>query len=235
MLEVEGITAGYGPIMVLRDLHLTVPDGGSVCMLGPNGAGKTTTLRAIVGLIRPVRGVIRFDGERLDRLAPDRVVRRGVAMVPERREIFPYLSVLENLRLGAYTRGKDPQVKDDLERVFTLFPRLNERLAQAAGTLSGGEQQMLAIARALMTHPRLLLLDEPSLGLAPLLVREMFRSVASIRAQGTTLLIVEQNAHMALSVTDYGYVIESGRVVLEGSSEELRRREDLSGVYLGQV
>jgi branched-chain amino acid transport system ATP-binding protein len=235
MLEVQGVTAGYGPITVLRDVSLVVPNGGRVCVLGPNGAGKTTMLRTIVGLIRPSQGEVRFDGERLDKLAPDQVVRRGVSMVPERREIFPFLSVLENLRLGAYVRRKDPRVSDDLERVFSLFPRLKERLAQAAGTLSGGEQQMLAIGRALMAGPRLLLLDEPSLGLSPLLAKEMFRSVEAIASHGTAMLLVEQNARVALSLTTDAYVIESGRVVIEGASGDLLVREDLSGAYLGQI
>jgi branched-chain amino acid transport system ATP-binding protein len=235
MLEVQSVTAGYGAITVLRDVSLAVQDRGRVCVLGPNGAGKTTTLRTIVGLIRPSHGEIRFDGERLDRLAPDQVVRRGVSMVPERREIFPFLSVHENLRLGAYVRRKSPGVNDDLERVFHLFPRLKERLPQAAGTLSGGEQQMLAIGRALMARPRLLLLDEPSLGLSPLLAGEMFRSVNAIAAQGTAILLVEQNARVALSLTTDAYVMESGRVAMEGPSQDVLAREDLSGAYLGQI
>ncbi|HXF83175.1 MAG TPA: ABC transporter ATP-binding protein [bacterium] len=235
MLELHDITAGYGPITVLRGITLRVDEGGAVCVLGPNGAGKTTLLRTIVGLLPAAGGEVRFLGRRVTGLRPSEIVRRGISLVPERRELFPHLSVRENLALGAYVRGRDPSVADDLERVFGLFPRLRERLRQQAATLSGGEQQMLAIGRALMARPRLLLLDEPSLGLSPLLVQEMFRAVGTIRAQGTAVLLVEQNAHMALTVADRGYVLESGRVVLEDASENLRTLTILRDAYLGQV
>jgi branched-chain amino acid transport system ATP-binding protein len=234
MLELVNVSAGYGPIRVLHDVSLAATAGASVCVLGPNGAGKTTVLRAITGLIRITAGEIRFEGERIDRLPPDRIVRRGLSMVPERREVFPFLTVHENLAMGAYVR-RGRTVADDLDMVFALFPRLRERRGQAAGTLSGGEQQMLAIGRALMARPRLLLLDEPSLGLAPLLVRQMFDVIADIRARGASLLLVEQNARMALSVTDRAYVLESGRVVLDGTSAALRRDPAVQASYLGQV
>ncbi len=235
MLELEGVTAGYGAITVLREVSLRVPEGASVCLLGANGAGKTTTLRTITGLVRLRSGRIRFAGARIDRLFPDQIVRRGLAMVPERREIFPFLSVEENLRIGAFSRRDRREVSHDLDRMMALFPLLRERLSQQAGTLSGGEQQMLAIARALMARPNLLLLDEPSLGLAPLLVQLMFQAIAAIRARGASLLIVEQNARMALSVTDYAYVLESGTVALEGNSAVLKSDSAVEETYLGQV
>jgi branched-chain amino acid transport system ATP-binding protein len=234
MLELINVSAGYGPIRVLDRVTLTARAETSVCVLGPNGAGKTTMLRAITGLIRVAAGEIRFEGERIDRLPPDRIVQRGLAMVPERREVFPFLSVRENLVMGAYAR-RDRGVAGDLEMVLALFPRLRERTGQAAGTLSGGEQQMLAIGRALMARPKLLLLDEPSLGLAPLLVQQMFDVIGDIRARGASLLLVEQNARMALSVTDRAYVLESGRVVLEGTSADLRHDPAVQATYLGHV
>ncbi len=233
LLRVSGIEAHYGRIRALREVSLEVPEGGVVALLGANGAGKTTTLRAISGLLRPTRGSVEFAGRRVDQLSVERLVREGIAHVPEGRQIFHDLTVRENLRLGAYTRRDRPGIADDLRRVYGYFPRLEQRAGQLGGTLSGGEQQMLAIGRALMARPRLLLLDEPSLGLAPLLVREIFRIITDIRATGTTILLVEQNVNMALTVADYGYVLEGGTVALADHSAALRQREEVQRSYLG--
>jgi branched-chain amino acid transport system ATP-binding protein len=217
LLRVNEIQAEYGRLRALHDVSLEVPEGSIVALLGANGAGKTTTLRAISGVLHPTRGTIEFDGKRIERMCADQLVRLGIAHVPEGRQVFPELTVYENLRLGAYTRRDARAIDKDLQRVLDYFPRLRERLAQTAGTLSGGEQQMLAIGRGLMAKPRLLLLDEPSLGLAPLLVKEIFHIIAEIRAAGTTVVLVEQNAHMALNVADYAYLLRAGRVVLSDS------------------
>jgi branched-chain amino acid transport system ATP-binding protein len=233
LLKAEGIEAYYGRACALRDIGLEVAEGSVVALLGSNGAGKTTTLRVISGLLRPTRGRVEFDGKRIDRSRADQLVRAGIALVPEGRQIFAELTVRENLRLGAYTRHDARAVAQDLRHVFDYFPRLRERLEQQAGTLSGGEQQMLAIARGLMSKPRLLLLDEPSLGLAPLFVREIFRIISEIRAAGTTVVLVEQNVHMALNVADYAYLLEAGRVVLSDGSAALRQREEVKRAYLG--
>ncbi len=234
LLQVEGISAYYGRICALRTVSLAVEEGSVVALLGANGAGKTTTLRVISGLIRATTGTIEFAGQRIDHLRADRRVRAGIAHVPEGRQIFAELTVRENLRLGAYTRSDPRAIERDLTRVFGYFPRLGERLSQPAGTLSGGEQQMLAIARALMSEPRLLLLDEPSLGLAPLFVKEIFRILGEIRAAGTTVLLVEQNVHMALNIANYAYLLETGRVVLGDVSAALRQREEVKRAYLGR-
>lgn len=231
-LEIAGLEAGYGRVRVVHGISFSVPDSSIVTLLGPNGAGKSTTLRAIAGLVKPSGGSVTLDGDRLDGLAADAVVRRGLALVPERRELFPSLSVAENLALGAYTRGDRAGIAADLEMVFTLFPRLKERRQQHARTLSGGEQQMLAIGRGLMSRPRYLLLDEPSLGLAPLLIAEIFRKFAEIRAGGTTILLVEQNASAALDVADHGYVLETGVIRLEGSAASLAADEAIRETYL---
>ncbi len=233
LLKINEIEAFYGRVRALRDVSLEVAEGSVVALLGSNGAGKTTTLRVISGLLKPTRGYCEFDGKRIERLRPDQLVRLGIGHVPEGRQLFPELTVRENLRLGAYTRGNDRSVEQDMQRVFNYFPRLRDRVAQHAGTLSGGEQQMLAIARALMSKPRLLLLDEPSLGLAPLLVKEIFQIIGEIRAAGTTVVLVEQNAHMALNIADYAYVLETGRVILNDSSAALRQREEVQRAYLG--
>lgn len=233
ILRVRGIEAHYGRIRALEDVSLEVPEGGVVALLGANGAGKTTTLRAISGLLHPTRGSIEFAGRRIDRLSAERLVREGIAHVPEGRQIFPELTVRENLRLGTYTRRDRQAIAGELRRVYRYFPRLEQRAGQLGGTLSGGEQQMLAIGRALMIRPRLLLLDEPSLGLAPLLVREIFRIITEVRAAGTTVLLVEQNVNMALTVADYGYVLEGGRVALADHSAALRQREEVQRSYLG--
>jgi branched-chain amino acid transport system ATP-binding protein len=219
---------------VLRGVSIEVTPGSIVTLVGANGAGKSTTLRAISGLVRPTRGTIEFEGRRIDRMSPSQIVSLGISQAPEGRQILATLTVAENLKLGTYTRKDRRAVKDDLERVFTYFPILADRRGQLGGTLSGGEQQMLAIARALMSRPRLLLLDEPSLGLAPLYVREIFKIIETInRESGTTILLVEQNANMALSIADYGYVLRNGRVVLSGSSDFLRNNEEVQRSYLG--
>jgi branched-chain amino acid transport system ATP-binding protein len=232
VLSLEGVEVGYGQIKALKGVTLKVRDGQIVALLGANGAGKSTTLRAISGLLRTSAGSIAIDGDRLDRLAPEEIVRRGVVHVPEGRRIFAGLSVLENLRMGAYCR--DGSIGDDLARVYSYFPILGRRSKQTGGSLSGGEQQMLAIARALMGRPRILLLDEPSLGLAPKLVAEIFKIIHSINSDGVTVLLVEQNAYQALSIAHYSYGLRVGRVVLEGTAEELKDRNDVVRSYLGR-
>jgi len=231
LLELEGVEARYGPVQALHGISLSVEEGSIVAVLGPNGAGKTTTLRAISGTVRR-SGRIVLAGRPLERLGPDRVARLGVAHVPEGRGTFSELTVWENLRLGAYTRRGS--LAPELERVFSYFPWLRERRRQEAGTLSGGEQQMLALARAFVQRPRLLLLDEPSLGLAPLLVAELFRIVRELNEQeGLTVLVVEQNAHLALQAAHAGYVLEAGRVSLSGPSAQLRADDAVRRSYLG--
>jgi branched-chain amino acid transport system ATP-binding protein len=228
LLEVEGLHAGYGPVRVLEDVSFSVGEGETVALLGANGAGKTTTLRAISGTLKP-RGRVRIGGHDVTGRATEKIVRLGVAHVPEGRGTFAPLTVEENLRLGAYTNGRP-----DLERAFTLFPRLQERRHQRAGTLSGGEQQMLAIGRALMLRPRLMLLDEPSLGLAPNLTRELFKVLRQIKEdEGTAMLIVEQNANLVLEYADAAHVLETGRVVLSGSAAEVSADESIRRAYLG--
>ena len=235
LLAVKNVeTAYYGRLTVLRGVSLDVPERRIVTLLGSNGAGKTTLLRTIMGLIpdQPEKGTVEFNGRRITGLDPEDVAALGIGYVIEGRGIFPELTVEENLRLGAYRR-RDHGLRDDLAYVRGLFPILRERRAQIAGTLSGGEQQMLAIGRAVLMRPRLLMLDEPSLGLAPLLVREIFRTIAAINETGTAILLVEQNAHMALSVAHYGYVLESGRLVLEGTAQELAENPNVQELYLG--
>ncbi|HXG41429.1 MAG TPA: ABC transporter ATP-binding protein [Dehalococcoidia bacterium] len=234
MLRLEGVTAAYGPIVALRGVSLEVEAGSVVTILGANGAGKTSTLRVISGLLRPQSGSVEFEGMAIDRLSPDQIVRLGIVQVPEGRQLFVNLTVRENLELGAYLRRDRAGIRQDLERVFSYFPILAERQRQAAGSLSGGEQQMLAIGRGLMARPRLLLLDEPSLGLAPLVTREIFRIIRAINEQeGITVLLVEQNARLALDIARKGYVLETGRVVLADLSENLRRNEEVRRSYLG--
>lgn len=233
LLQVNEIQVDYGRVRALHDVSLQVAEGSIVALLGSNGAGKTTTLRAISGLVHPTHGSIEFGSKRIERLSPHQLVSAGIAHVPEGRQVFPGLTVRENLRLGAYTRRDTRAMEEDMHQVFHYFPRLRERLTQNAGTLSGGEQQMLAIGRGLMSKPSLLLLDEPSLGLAPLFVREIFRIIADIRTAGTTVILVEQNAHMALHIADYAYLLQTGRVVLSDSSSNLQRREEVKQAYLG--
>ncbi len=234
MLSLRDVHASYGSVLALKGVSLEVPEGGIVSVLGANGAGKTSTLRAISGLLRPSSGVIEFEGRPIDRLATDRIVRLGISQVPEGRQIFTELTVMENLRLGAYTRGDGAAVRQDLERIISYFPVLGQRAGQRAALLSGGEQQMLAIGRGLMAKPRLLLLDEPSLGLAPMLVREIFRIIEAInKEEGLTILLVEQDASLALAIAGHGYVLEAGTVVLEDKAERLRGNESVRRSYLG--
>jgi branched-chain amino acid transport system ATP-binding protein len=233
LLELTGVDVAYGDLPALQNVDLVVEAGETLSVVGANGAGKTTMLRTISGLLRPRRGEVRFEGERIDRLPCHRVVERGVVHVPEGRKVFPSLAVRENLELGSYTRAARARRAESLERVFALFPRLRERAAQAAGTLSGGEQQMLAIGRALMSRPKLLMLDEPSLGLAPLIVKEIFTTIAAINRDGTTVLLVEQNTRQALALSRRGYVLENGRVALAGTGAELLGNEHVKRAYLG--
>jgi branched-chain amino acid transport system ATP-binding protein len=233
LLELRSVSGGYGPVNVLSDLTLGVSEGEVGVILGANGAGKTTTLRAICGMLDDIRGEVFFDGSDITKDSPQATARRGIAHVPQGRGTFGDLTVDENLRLGAITR-KDPGVQADLDRWYEAFPRLAERRGQAAGSMSGGEQQMLAIARALMSRPRLLLLDEPSLGLAPLITRDLFERLGEInRTEGLTMLIVEQNAGLALEIGQRGYVLETGSIVAEGTAEELSADEDVRKAYLG--
>jgi branched-chain amino acid transport system ATP-binding protein len=233
LLDVKGLHAAYGQTKVLHGMDFAIEKGSITALLGANGAGKTTTLRALCAMVK-VGGEIRFDGERIERLATEDIVRRGVAHVPDGRGTFLHLSTEENLRLGAYTRRDRNAVDADLERVFGYFPRLRERRSQQAGTLSGGEQQMLAVSRALMLAPKLMLLDEPSFGLAPMLVRELFSILRDIRSrEGVSMLLVEQNAAMALDLADHAYLMETGRVVLKGTSQELKTNDAVRRAYLG--
>jgi branched-chain amino acid transport system ATP-binding protein len=233
MLEVDDVHAYYGNIHALKGVSLTVEEGEIVTLIGANGAGKSTTLNTICGLLRPCSGAIRLGGEEIHILSAHEVVGRGVSQAPEGRRIFARLTVQENLEMGAFLRKDTGGIQRDMRRVFELFPRLEERRRQLGGTLSGGEQQMLAIGRALMAHPRVLLLDEPSMGLAPLLVEDIFRVIRQLNEEGTTILLVEQNALMAFSVAGRGYVLETGRVVLEGQVDELRENPEVRRAYLG--
>ena len=233
LLELRGVEVAYVDLPALRDVSVSLEAGETLSVVGANGAGKTTMLRAISGLMRPRAGQILLDGERLDSLPSHAIVGRGVVQVPEGRKIFPSLTVLENLELGSYIAAAKARRREGLEQVFGLFPRLKERESQAAGTLSGGEQQMLAIGRALMARPRVLMLDEPSLGLAPIMVREIFRIIGEINRLGMTVLLVEQNTRQALALSQRGYVLENGRVVLEGSGAELLGNEHVRRAYLG--
>jgi branched-chain amino acid transport system ATP-binding protein len=234
MLEVRDLLVSYGEIRAVKGISLSVAAGEIVALLGSNGAGKTTTLKTVSGLLAPRSGEILLDGESLRGMPPHLIVRKGIAHVPEGRHVFNRLTVSENLEMGAYARS-DAGAADDLDRVFVLFPRLWERRRQRAGTLSGGEQQMLAIGRALMAKPRLLLLDEPSMGLAPVLVEQIFETVQSINRQGTTVLLVEQNAALALEVATRAYVLETGTIVLSGAAADLVRHEDVRRAYLGEI
>jgi branched-chain amino acid transport system ATP-binding protein len=233
LLTLDGVSVGYGAVEVLHRVSLRVDEGEMVCLLGANGAGKSTTVRTISGLLRPTAGSITFLGERLDGRPAHAVLMRGIAQCPEGRRIFPEMTVRENLEMGAYIRGGEGARASDLERAFHHFPRLKEREAQLGGTLSGGEQQMLAIARALMSGPKLLLLDEPSLGLAPTMVATVFRVIREIRRQGMTVFMVEQNASLALQMADRAYVMESGRIALGGRARDLLHNEDIRRAYLG--
>jgi branched-chain amino acid transport system ATP-binding protein len=233
VLKVKDLNVFYGTIHALHDVSFEVNEGEIVTLIGANGAGKTTTLHSISGLLQYKTGDVEFLGSSLKGVPANKIVERGLAHVPEGRRIFANLTVMDNLELGAYLRKDKTGIKDDLELVFTRFPRLKERVRQIAGTLSGGEQQMLAIARTLMSRPKLILMDEPSMGLAPLLVKEIFMIIKDINKNGTTILLVEQNAHMALSIAQRAYVLETGRVVLQGDAKELANSEEIRKAYLG--
>jgi branched-chain amino acid transport system ATP-binding protein len=234
VLEVEDIHTFYGSIHALKGISLKVHEGEIVTLIGSNGAGKSTTLRSVNGLIHPRRGRIRFQGQDITRTPPHRVVGMGISQSPEGRKLFPRMSVTENLEMGAFQRKDRSGLAEDMDRVFTLFPRLAERRKQKAGTMSGGEQQMCAIGRALMARPKLLMLDEPSLGLAPIFVQRIFETIVEINRQGTAILLVEQNALMALDVANRGYVLETGHVALEGPAKDLKTNEQVRKTYLGE-
>jgi|SRR5262245_16985004 len=233
MMTVRDLVTAYGKIEALKGVSLEVAANSITCLLGPNGAGKTTLMMTIAGVLKPTRGSIRFLDKEISGEAPDAIVRRGIALVPENRLVFPSMSVLENLQAGAYQRKQS--INEDLEKIFSRFPRLKERSAQQAGTLSGGEQQMLAVGRALMSRPRLLLMDEPSLGLAPLVVEEIFRTIAELHRDGTTVFLVEQNAHMALQVAQHFFLMEQGRISFSGNPGSLAEDEIIRRAYLGSA
>jgi branched-chain amino acid transport system ATP-binding protein len=235
VLELKDVHTYYGAIHALKGISLEVHEGEIVTMLGANGAGKSTTLRSINGLNHPRRGTIHFQGQEITSRPAHEIVKSGISQSPEGRRLFPRMTVLENLEMGAFQREDRSGLKEDLDRVFTLFPRLAERKAQKAGTLSGGEQQMVAIGRALMAHPKLLMLDEPSMGLAPIFVERIFETVVEINKQGTPILLVEQNALMALNVANRGYVLETGRIALADSAQALRQNEQVRKTYLGET
>ena len=232
MLKIENLRVNYGGIEAVKGISFEVPDGQIVTLIGANGAGKSTTLRAIAGLVKPASGAITWNGENITGLEPNAIVSRGITLVPEGRRVFPDLTVLENLKIGAYLR-KD-SLDEDLKWVYDLFPRLQERSWQAAGTLSGGEQQMLAVGRALMSRPKIIMMDEPSLGLAPLVVKGIFDIIREINRQGVTVLLIEQNANMALHTAHTGYVMETGRITLTGPGDELLDNEEIKKAYLGK-
>ena len=232
MLKINELKVNYGGIEAVKGISLEVPEGSIVTLIGANGAGKSTTLRAIAGLVKPSSGRIRLQAEDLTALSPDRIVSKGITLVPEGRRVFPDLTVLENIKIGAYLRKDD--LSEDIRWIYDLFPRLKERSWQAAGTLSGGEQQMLAVARALMSRPKLIMMDEPSLGLAPLIVKGIFDIIKEINKQGVTILLVEQNANMALQAADHAYVLETGTITMTGTGAELLADERVKEAYLGK-
>lgn len=231
MLRIDDLRVNYGGIEAVKGITFEVPEGKIVTLIGANGAGKSTTLRSIAGLVKPASGRIHLQADDITALAPDRIVSKGITLVPEGRHVFPDLTVVENLKIGAYLRKDD--LSHDLEWVYSLFPRLKERSWQAAGTLSGGEQQMLAVGRALMSRPKLMMMDEPSLGLAPLVVKDIFSIIRKINEQGVTILLIEQNANMALHIADLAYVLETGRITLSGTGKELLSNEAVKKAYLG--
>ena len=232
ILEIRDLQVHYGGIEAVKGISLDVPEGEIVTLIGANGAGKSTILRSVSGIVKPQSGEILFDGKSIYGLSPDEIVSRGITLVPEGRRVFPNLTVLENLKIGAYLR-KD-KLDADIEHIYSLFPRLKERSWQLAGTLSGGEQQMLAVGRAMMSRPRLIMMDEPSLGLAPMVVRDIFRIIEAINRSGITVLLIEQNANMALKVADRGYVIETGTITMSGTGRELLENESVKEAYLGK-
>lgn len=233
LLEIKNLQVRFGGITAVEDVTIDVPEGKIVTLIGANGAGKSTTLRCVSGIVKPQKGEILFGGENIVGLSPDKIVAKGVTLVPEGRRVFPNLTVLENLKIGAYLRKDD--LKSDVEYVYSLFPRLKERHWQLAGTLSGGEQQMLAVGRALMSRPKLIMMDEPSLGLAPLVVKDIFDIITTINKAGITVLLIEQNANMALKVADWAYVLETGNITKEGTGIELLNDESIKEAYLGKA
>ncbi|WP_019003963.1 ABC transporter ATP-binding protein [Cohnella laeviribosi] len=233
LLEINDLCVKYGAIPAVKQVNLRLYQGEIVALIGTNGSGKTTVLRTISGIVRASQGNIRFEGSEITKLEPHRIVQRGISHVPEGRGVFADLTVLENLKMGAYIRKDKAAIRQDIEQMFSLFPRLAERKNQLAGTMSGGEQQMLAIARALMARPKLLLLDEPSMGLAPLIVKEIFRAIRSVNREGVSVLLVEQNTKMALAAANRGYVMETGSIVVQGDAEELKNNAVVKTVYLG--
>ena len=233
MLKIDDLKVSYGGIQAVKGISFDVPEGAIVTLIGANGAGKSTTLRSIAGLVKPEFGRIHLQAEDITGLSPDKIVSKGITLVPEGRHVFPDLTVLENLKVGAYLRRDKGEIEHDLKWVYELFPRLQERSWQAAGTLSGGEQQMLAVGRALMSRPKLIMMDEPSLGLAPIVVKGIFDIIKEINRMGVTVLLIEQNANMALKIADVGYVLETGRITLSGSGQELLRNEQVKKAYLG--
>ena len=234
MLKIRDLVVAYGGIEALKGISVDVPDGQIVTLIGANGAGKSTLLRTIMGLEKPKIGTLEYNEEKLNGLNSQRIVLKGITLVPEGRRVFPNLTVLENLRIGAYMRNDEDGIKVDIRKIYDIFPRLEERNWQMAGTLSGGEQQMLALGRALMCRPKLIMMDEPSLGLAPLVIKEIFNIIRRINESGTTVLLVEQNANMALKVAHHAYVLETGRIKMEGSGKELLENEEIKEAYLGK-
>ena len=234
MLKVRDLVVAYGGIEALKGISVDVPDGQIVTLIGANGAGKSTLLRTIMGLVKPRSGSVEYNEENIKDLNSQHIVSRGITLVPEGRRVFPNLTVLENLRIGAYLRKDEEGIAKDIKRIYELFPRLEERNWQMAGTLSGGEQQMLALGRALMSRPKLIMMDEPSLGLAPLVIKDIFNIIRRINESGTTVLLVEQNANMALKVAHHAYVLETGRIKMEGSGRELLENEEIKEAYLGK-
>ena len=233
MLEFSDVHTHYGPIHVLKGVNYRVDEGEIVCLLGANGAGKSTTMKTIMGIVRPTSGTVTFKGRRIEGMPTGDIVRGGISPVPEARRVFPRMTVLENLEMGAYTRSQRHEIEQDLDRAFTLFPRLKERRSQVAGTMSGGEQQMLAIGRALMSRPSLLIMDEPSMGLSPIFVSRVFETIKEINSQGMTIFMVEQNANMALSIASRGYVLQTGEIVMADTASNLMASELIRKTYLG--
>jgi branched-chain amino acid transport system ATP-binding protein len=234
MIKIDDLVVAYGGIEALKGISLEVPSGKIVTLVGANGAGKSTTLKSIVGLVKPKSGTIRYEGLDLAKINTELMVKKGIALVPEGRKVFADLTVLENLKIGAYTRKDRKGVEEDLQKVYSLFPRLKERTWQEAGTLSGGEQQMLAIGRALMSRPKLIMMDEPSLGLAPIVVKELFGIIKKINEEGMTVLLIEQNANAALKIADLGYIMETGTIKLMGTGKELLANDEIKKAYLGE-
>lgn len=234
MLKVENLVVSYGGIEALKGISLNVPEGKIITLIGANGAGKSTLLRTIIGLVKPESGKISYNEKEITALNSQKIVTTGITLVPEGRRVFSNLTVLENLKIGAYMRNDKAEIEQDIEWIYSLFPRLKERNWQLAGTLSGGEQQMLAVGRALMCRPKLIMMDEPSLGLAPLVIKDIFRIIQEINAKGMTILLIEQNANMALKIADWAYVLETGRITMEGTGKELLENPQIREAYLGK-